>query len=375
MVPSFDTFVLSSRPLLACDILATATRKYPHNGQLRQLHGLALAQAGCTHRAMGVLEGLRAGGDTSEETSGVLARCYKDLAACAELQSQRRSLLTKAYHVYKEAYESGAKTSYYTGINTATMALLLDRQDEAESVAEEVMALCLKARAEQKRGNTQDVVDEHAYWLNATLGEVSVIQGRMRNAMAYFQEATDRYMSPPHTPQRMCVAQGRIRRLTASSTACWVGSRCTCCSAPRAYGKYSSTLRQIKLLLEHRSATHTRDYNRRESVVTAMESQMAAFVDAVVLESRHTLRVRRLANASDSDGSTNASPRRTPTAVMRAPSINYVNGSHNDLLAAQPTELEVLQPKAELACARVAQALQSKKPLDQRWVNCEFAAV
>ena len=103
------------RPLLACDIVTTALQYFPGNTTLRQLHGLALAQAGCTRRAMDVLEELRALGDARDETNGVLARCYKDLAGEAETPERRQALYTKAYHVYKEAYVGGNRSSYYTG--------------------------------------------------------------------------------------------------------------------------------------------------------------------------------------------------------------------------------------------------------------------
>lgn len=104
-----------TRPLLACDIVTTALAYFPGDTDLRQLHGLALAQAGCTLRAMGVLEELRASGDTREETDGVLARCYKDLASEADTPARRQMLYTKAYDVYKEAYVSGNRSSFYTG--------------------------------------------------------------------------------------------------------------------------------------------------------------------------------------------------------------------------------------------------------------------
>ena len=330
------------RPLLACDILSTAIAAFPQATKLHQLYGLALAQAGSTFKAMNVLEELRSHGDTSEETGGVLARCYKDLAATADSHDRRQGFYLKAYEVYKAAYEGCNKTSFYTGINTATMAMLLGRTTEANALAAEVRVLlavtscrtlanralscdqvaelceaervklqaqkakaqsklvvaqkaatkeadkvascqhsqrkgdvarraALVAKVDQLRAEVKSV-DQQFYWLSATLGEVSVIQGRLQEAMAFFQEATLRCVIVL-VSQPVCVTHRHA------------------CSAPKAYGKYASTLRQLKLLLDHRQQAQTHTYSRRASAVQRMTEGLDQYVDQVVTEARHYLRL------------------------------------------------------------------------------------
>ena len=62
----------------------------------------------------------------------------QDLAMrCADPET-RKELLERAYMGYHRSYEGHGKTSYYTGINTATMAMLLGREVEAVVRAQEV---------------------------------------------------------------------------------------------------------------------------------------------------------------------------------------------------------------------------------------------
>ena len=68
---------------------------------------------------MHVLERLRSEGDRSDETEGVLARCYKDLAEQEHTLPARRELYLKAYEIYRSSYIRGQRTSYYTGQSLA----------------------------------------------------------------------------------------------------------------------------------------------------------------------------------------------------------------------------------------------------------------
>src|SRR5437868_3794759 len=67
-------------PLLAYDVVAEGIRFFPDNVNLRQLLALALARSGAAGSANAVLVGLYEEGYRDEETIGLLARTYKDLA-------------------------------------------------------------------------------------------------------------------------------------------------------------------------------------------------------------------------------------------------------------------------------------------------------
>lgn len=106
-----------AEPLMAEDILYNGSKVYPTNVRLRQLHGLALAQGGSTERAIELLETLRkdVGSAFDDESGGLLARCYKDMAARQKQSELRADYLYKAHAIYREAYERSGRTSYYTG--------------------------------------------------------------------------------------------------------------------------------------------------------------------------------------------------------------------------------------------------------------------
>ena len=170
-------------PLMAEDVMYQGTKQHAANMRLRQLHGLALAQGGSTERAIAVLESLRdeLGPAFDNESGGLLARCYKDIAQRQQEHDRRTSFLQKAYEIYRAAYEKSSKTSFYTGINTATMALLLGSESEAKEVAAEVVGICQRERASW--GNDPP---RGAYWALATLGEASLIAGRTDDAVKFY---------------------------------------------------------------------------------------------------------------------------------------------------------------------------------------------
>ena len=110
-------------PLLAYDVVTAGLAIWSNDIRLHQLQGLALARAGATERANAVLERLRAEAQTDQETLGMLGRTYKDLATTAPTPEKRDELLRRAAEIYSEAYR--ATRGYWTGINAATMSLLI----------------------------------------------------------------------------------------------------------------------------------------------------------------------------------------------------------------------------------------------------------
>jgi class 3 adenylate cyclase/tetratricopeptide (TPR) repeat protein len=163
--------------LLAYDVVSEALAKWPENVRFRQLQGLALARSGATERANAALEKLRQEGQTDEETLGMLARTYKDLAARATSVEERQDCLGRAAEIYTQAYQSSGGN--WSGINAATMSLLVGQTERATRIAEQVQRQCRKALSQ----------DGNQYWLLAALGEAALILRKWKEAEEWYERA------------------------------------------------------------------------------------------------------------------------------------------------------------------------------------------
>lgn len=170
-------------PLLAYDILTEGLKAEPADVQMRQLLALALARSGATQRSNSILTQLRDEGHRDEETLGILARTHKDLWARAATKSEGNRQLRLAHKFYNEAYK--LSRGYYSGINAATLALLLGRNDEARVLASEVRRACL---SELK---TLPPESGDRYWPLATLGEACLILRRWNEAEDWYGQAAE----------------------------------------------------------------------------------------------------------------------------------------------------------------------------------------
>jgi class 3 adenylate cyclase len=118
-------------------------------------------------------------GHADEETVGMLARTYKDLWSKTRDPESRQQHLESALHWYAEAHHRSG--GYWSGINAATMALLLGRQDEASALARKVQEACQRLRAEAS--------GKDDYWLLATLGEAALLTGDSAAARDWYEQA------------------------------------------------------------------------------------------------------------------------------------------------------------------------------------------
>jgi class 3 adenylate cyclase len=159
-----ERILAHGEPLLAYDVITAGLTTWPKDVRLRQLQGLALARSGATDRANAILEELRSEGQTAEETLGMLGRTYKDLAASAGSKSKRKEYLKHSAEIYGEAYQRSG--GYWSGINAATMSLLIGKRNHACELANKVREQCLKEIANP----TGD-----SYWELAALGEAALI--------------------------------------------------------------------------------------------------------------------------------------------------------------------------------------------------------
>jgi len=176
-------------PMLASDVLGEGLMRAAGDVRLRQLQALALARVGATDRANGMLTSLVREGSADEETLGLLARTYKDLGMGAAEGPSRVKHLRRAFETYERAYKEHG--GHWSGINAATLAVLLGQRDAAAALALEVHDRC---RSRVEAGN---VPEGDRYWTLATLGEASLILGNWSEAEDWYgravAEAAGRY--------------------------------------------------------------------------------------------------------------------------------------------------------------------------------------
>ena len=137
--------------------------------RLNQLYGLCLAKLGMAEQARTVLEKLYNSGHRDPETSGILARIYKD-------RLKQRGDLSFAYfsrEIYLKSFEETG--DYYPGINAATMSLVLNERHKAEQIAKKVIQA-----AQQSEDN---------YWKYATLGEAWLITGDFEESRTAYRKS------------------------------------------------------------------------------------------------------------------------------------------------------------------------------------------
>src|SRR5262245_51809591 len=175
-----ERYLKSGAPLMAYDVLAGGLRHAPGHVRLRQLLALAMARAGASRDANALLQQLADEGHGDEETLGLLARTHKDIALDAPEPALRHEHLQLAFEGYADAYRRTG--GYWSGINAATMALLLGRQDEATSIAASVRERCRRLIEEDPRRTDR-------YWVLATLGEAALVVGALDQAENWYRQA------------------------------------------------------------------------------------------------------------------------------------------------------------------------------------------
>ena len=170
-------FLSMAENLLAYDVLSEGLETWPRDLQLQQLLGLGLARGGSPLKANQTAQNLIRDGHDDFETLSLLGRTHKDLWQKESDKEAREEQLRLAYEAYETAYNKAGDP--YPGINAATLALFLGDLKNAHRIGEHVYQLSLK----EAEGS------EPSYWTEATLGEVSLILGKLEEARAYYSNA------------------------------------------------------------------------------------------------------------------------------------------------------------------------------------------
>ncbi len=165
----------------------------PDSREKLHVLGLALARSGAVRRAREIAELFR--DEPDSECTGFRSRIFKDMAVAATDPAEKQRLFLEAAEISLRAFEEHHE--YFNGVNAACCYLLGERTDTAQQIAERTIPL----------------VTDDSMWANATLGECALIAGRREDAQRHYRKAS---------------VQARDR-----------------------YGDFGSTVRQLRLLLNH----------------------------------------------------------------------------------------------------------------------------
>lgn len=180
-----DRFIRLGEPLVAYDVLSEGLTNAQgideDRVRMRQLQALSLARSGAAQQANQMLRQLRAEQHLDEETLGMLARTHKDMASQAADPRERNRQLNLAFEAYSEGYKLTG--GYWTGINAATLSLVLGEKDRAIALATQVRAQCLNEFEKLKKQS------EDPYWVLATLGEAALVMGDFSQAEDWYGQA------------------------------------------------------------------------------------------------------------------------------------------------------------------------------------------
>lgn len=193
----------AGEPLLAYDILSEGVDTMGGEDSLDRLTGnrfallisllqqqaLALAQSGASEEASTILRSLRNHGMNDSETMGILGRTLKDMAFSTVDEDKRKSYLKESFICYNTTFEEAeilgnAEDAYYTGINAAAVSLFGGDQKQGKMIAARVGEICQQS-LELKKNNSEPV----SFWLYASLGESSLLQGDINQAETWYIKA------------------------------------------------------------------------------------------------------------------------------------------------------------------------------------------
>ena len=154
-------------PLVAYDVIAEGTKAFPRDVRLQQLFALALARSGAAGSANTVLMGLYEAGYRDEETVGMLASSFKNLACESASPGETNRHLRRAYDLYTQSYR--ATGGYWSAINAATIAVVLGDRQVATTLARSLQEECKPKLIQAEVGSPE------RYWLISTLGEAALL--------------------------------------------------------------------------------------------------------------------------------------------------------------------------------------------------------
>lgn len=161
--------------MFAHDVLREGLAYFPDDLRLNQLYALSMIKCGFLEKARQLLSGLVIKGYRDEETLGILGRVYKDMWLISGRSLTDDTYLRKSRDLYLQAFRRSR--GYYSGINAASLSLMLGERERAERLARTVIGICLDLL---KKPQNRD------YWCLATVGEGFIVLGNNERSKRYF---------------------------------------------------------------------------------------------------------------------------------------------------------------------------------------------
>jgi class 3 adenylate cyclase len=176
-----EALLRTGEPLFAYDIATEGLSFYPNSFKMKRLWSFALARSGALDLANKALVQLLDEDPSDEETAGILASTFKDLAAETSDSRKKQLYLRRSFDLYLRTYDS--TRGNWNGINAATIATLLGECNLAEKIAKQVLNSC------KENLNHSKTERRNEYWVLATLGEASLILGNWSEAEDWYSQA------------------------------------------------------------------------------------------------------------------------------------------------------------------------------------------
>lgn len=177
-----ERMLRAGEPLVAFDMASEGLKEWADDIRLRQLLASALIKSGAPRRASVILKKLMDGCPPDEETLGLLASSYKQLALRAADWVAGESNLRLASEFYLRAYRSFG--GIWPGINAATVLFLRGDVCKKDAIT---IATAVRKKCEADLAGAMDHASQ--YWLWATLGETWLLEGKLDKAAEAYGSA------------------------------------------------------------------------------------------------------------------------------------------------------------------------------------------
>ena len=166
------------QPMFAHDILSEGLAVFPGHLRLTQLFSLLLIKCGFLLTARDLLSRLMMQGNFDEETLGILGRVHKEMWLIEGNGAADHPYLARSRELYMGAYRRSRGS--YSGINAASLSLIMGDKGISERLAREVIGICSESWKDPARRD---------YWTLATAAEAFLLLGRQQKAAKYYRLA------------------------------------------------------------------------------------------------------------------------------------------------------------------------------------------
>lgn len=168
-ISEIEILIKKAQYFQAHNLCLDLLNKDSENLKLKQLYVLTLTRLGATEKALSYLEPIYRQDNHDEETSGLMGKIYKDLWK----KNNNANYAKLSRDIYLKNFLKDNR--YYTGINAATMSLLLEESALAVELAKKIILSLDRA--------------VNDYWALATLGEAYLITGDILSSIQNYKKA------------------------------------------------------------------------------------------------------------------------------------------------------------------------------------------